>query len=53
MIGDINNVKEILSTDSVLFIEEYGVTRYKNFEEILQVIQNLNKKVLGVATYKL
>ena len=53
MIGDINNVKEILLTDSVLFVEEYGVTRYKNFEEILQVIQNLNKKVLGVATYKL
>lgn len=52
-IGDIDNVKGILVADSVLFVEEYGVTRYKNFEEILQVVQNLNKKVLGIATYKL
>lgn len=52
-IGDIDNIKDILVADSVLFVEEYGVTRYKNFEEILQVVQNLNKKVLGIATYKL
>ena len=52
-IGDIDNIKDILVADSVLFVEEYGITRYKNFEEILQVVQNLNKKVLGIATYKL
>ena len=52
-IGDIDNIKDILVADSVLFVEEYGVTRYKNFEETLQVVQNLNKKVLGIATYKL
>lgn len=52
-IGDIDNIKDILIADSVLFVEEYGITRYKNFEEILQVVQNLNKKVLGIATYKL
>ena len=52
-IGDIDNIKNILVADSVLFVEEYGITRYKNFEETLQVVQNLNKKVLGVATYKL
>ena len=52
-IGDIDNVKDVLVADSVLFVEEYGVTRYKNFEETLQVVQNLNKKVLGIATYKL
>ena len=53
VIGDIDNVKDVLVADSVLFVEEYGVTRYKNFEETLQVVQNLNKKVLGIATYKL
>mgnify|MGYP001679056521 FL=1 len=37
----------------MLFVEEYGITRYKDFEETLQVIQNLNKKILGIATYKL
>lgn len=52
-IGDIGNIKDILIADSVLFVEEYGITRYKNFEETLQVVQNLNKKVLGIATYKL
>lgn len=52
-IGDIDNIKDILIADSVLFVEEYGITRYKNFEETLQVVQNLNKKVLGIATYKL
>lgn len=52
-IGDIDNIKDILVADSVLFVEEYGITRYKNFEETLQVVQNLNKNVLGIATYKL
>lgn len=52
-IGDIDNIKDILVADSVLFVEEYGITRYKNFEETLQVVRNLNKKVLGIATYKL
>ena len=52
-IGDIDNIKDILIADSVLFVEEYGITRYKDFEETLQVIQNLNKKILGIATYKL
>ena len=52
-IGNLDDIKNILSSDSVLFVEEYGVTRYKKFEELLQLTQNLNKKVLGVASYKL
>ena len=52
-IGNLDDIKNILASDSVLFVEEYGVTRYKKFEEMLQVTQNLNKKVLGVASYKL
>ncbi len=52
-ICNLENIKDILVSDSILFIEEYGVTRYKNFEESLHVVQNLNKKVMGVVTYKL
>ena len=53
VIGNINDIKSILNSDNILFVEEYGITRYKNFEENLQVIKNLNKNVLGVATYNL
>ena len=53
VIGNVNDIKSILDSDNILFVEEYGITRYKNFEENLQVIKNLNKNVLGVATYGL
>ena len=53
VIGNISNIKYILDSDNILFVEEFGITRYKNFEEQLQVIKNLNKNVLGVATYNL
>lgn len=52
-VGNINEITTIIKADNVLFVEEYGVTRYKNFEEVLQIVQNVGKKVLGVATYKL
>ena len=53
VIGNVSNIKSILDSDNILFVEEFGITRYKNFEEQLQVIKNLNKNVLGVATYNL
>ena len=53
VIGNINNIKSVLDSDNILFVEEYGITRYKNFEENLQVVKNLNKNLLGVATYSL
>ena len=53
VIGNINDIKSILNSDNILFVEEYGITRYKNFEENLQVIKNLNKNVIGVATFRL
>lgn len=53
VIGNVNDIKSILDSDNILFVEEYGITRYKNFEENLQIIKNLNKNVLGVATYGL
>ena len=52
-VGNIDEITTIIKADNVLFVEEYGVTRYKNFEEVLQIVQNVGKKVLGVATYKL
>lgn len=52
-VGNIKIVDDILKADSILFVEEYGTTRYKNLEHLLQEIQNLDKNVLGVATYKL
>lgn len=51
--GDISDIKSILDADNILFVEEYGITRYKNLEENLQVIKNLNKTLLGVASFKL
>jgi hypothetical protein len=51
--GNIDEITTIIKADNVLFVEEYGITRYKNFEEVLQIVQNVGKKVLGVATYKL
>ncbi len=52
-VGNIDEITTIIKADNVLFVEGYGVTRYKNFEEVLQIVQNVGKKVLGVATYKL
>ena len=53
VIGNIGDIKSILNSDNILFVEEYGITRYKNFEENLQVIKNLNKNVIGVSTFRL
>ena len=53
VIGNISDIKSILNSDNILFVEEYGITRYKNFEENLQVIKNLNKNVIGVSTFRL
>ena len=52
-VGNIDEITTIIKADNVLFVEEYGITRYKNFEEVLQIVQNVGKKVLGVATFKL
>ena len=32
-----------LERDTVLLVEEYGVTRYKKFEQSLQILRNLNR----------
>ena len=50
---DLQNVKDLLATNNILFVEEYGVTRYKKFEESLQMVRNLNRSVLGVIAFNL
>ena len=50
---NLQNIKELLAFENVLFVEEYGVTRYKKFEESLQEVRNLNRSVLGVITFAL
>ena len=37
---------------NVVFIEELGISRYKNFEKELQVAQNFDKKLVGVVAVK-
>lgn len=49
----VNNFKDIQGSNNFIFIEEYGLTRYKKFEKSLQKIRNLDKNVLGVISYKL
>lgn len=46
-------VKDFVNLKNVIFIEEYGLTRYKNFEKILQNLNNFDKNILSVISYKL
>ena len=48
-----NNLNNIINLKNVIFIEEYGITRYSAFEKLLQNVNNYNKNVIGVVTYKL
>lgn len=50
---NLQNIKELLAFENVLFVEEYGVTRYKKFEESMQEVRNLNRSVLGVIAFAL
>lgn len=46
-------VKDFVNLKNVVFIEEYGLTRYKNFEKVLQNLNNFDKNILSVISYKL
>lgn len=46
-------VKDFVDLKNVVFIEEYGLTRYKNFEKVLQNLNNFDKNILSVISYKL
>ena len=50
---NLKNVRDLLAFENVLFVEEYGLTRYKKFEESMQEVRNLNRSVLGVIAFAL
>lgn len=49
----IRNLADLDKIDKVVFVEEYGVTRYKNFEKQLQQLNSFDKEILGVISFKL
>lgn len=48
-----NDINNLINSENIVFLEEYGITRYSSFEKLLQLIRNLDKTVLGVISYKL
>ena len=42
-----DNVQELINAENIIFVEEYGITRYGKFEKELQQAKNLNKNVIG------
>lgn len=52
-VGDVNNIKSLLASDNIIFIEKYGVTRYKEFEKALRQVNNFNKTLVGVINISL
>lgn len=49
----LENLDQIKNNDNFLFIEEYGITKYKNFGRIIIDLNNFEKNILGVISYKL
>lgn len=47
------DIEKIINFNNVLVVEEYGITRIKNFESLLQNMKNLDKKLIGVISYRL
>jgi len=48
---DIVNAKDthaVLAADKIMFIEECGITRYRDFEKALRQAENFGKEVAGV-----
>ena len=41
-------IEKACNCECVLFVEKYGTTKYKLFEECLEVISNNNIKILGI-----
>lgn len=49
----IEKLEQIKNNDNFLFIEEYGATKYKDFEKVIFNLKNFEKNILGVISYKL
>ena len=48
-----SNFERICQFDTYLFVEEFGKTRYVDFEKKLQELHNFDKKIIGVAVFPL
>ena len=48
-----SNFERICQFDAYLFVEEFGKTRYVDFEKKLQELHNFDKKIIGVAVFPL
>lgn len=47
------DISNLIKYKNVVVVEEYGVTRYKKFEEELQNLNNIERNILGIISYKL
>jgi len=48
-----SNFERICQFDAYLFVEEFGKTRYVDFEKKLQELHNFDKTIIGVAVFPL
>lgn len=49
----IDNFHSLLESKAVMFVEEYGVTRFKTFENAIQKVKNVDKSIIGVVNLPL
>lgn len=48
LLDDVTTIDRCVACDCAIFIEQYGVTAHKSFDEILDVLRVKNVRVLGV-----
>lgn len=49
----IDDIHGLLESQTIVFVEEYGVTRFKTFEKAMQQAKNIDKSILGVVNLPL
>ncbi len=49
----IDNIHDLLESQAIMFIEEYGVTRFKTFENAMRQAKNIDKSIIGVVNLPL
>lgn len=49
----IDNIHDLLESKAIMFVEEYGVTRFKTFENAIRQAKNVNKSIIGVVNLPL
>lgn len=49
----IDNIHGLLESKAIVFVEEYGVTRFKTFENAIQQAKNVDKSIIGVVNLPL